>query len=106
MGLVGELTLGPVGVVAGIATFVAIGVQNADWPTVREGFVAQIRRRHVELVAKAREGLDFPGLCERRKRKLLEKMDIVLGKLLGEVTALTSAASEFAQCALAIPSDA
>ena len=33
--MVGELVLGPVGLVAAAATFVAVGVQPADWDQVR-----------------------------------------------------------------------
>jgi hypothetical protein len=97
-----ELVLGPVGVVVGIATFIAIGAQSSDWPKVREAFVKQVRSRHLELVLKARAQLDFPGLCERRKRRILERMDIVLQRLLAEVASLSESASEFAQCALVL----
>lgn len=100
--LLGELALGPVGIIAGVATFVAIGVQNSDWPSVRGEFVRQARAQHLELVHQAKQKLDFPGLCERRKRRILEQMDIILSRLLSEVAALAEAASEFARCALAL----
>merc|ERR1712113_360769 len=82
--LLGELALGPVGLVAGVATFVAIGVQTANWETVRENFVQQVRSRHLELVERARVQLDFSGLCERRTRMILEQMDVILQRLLTE----------------------
>ncbi|CAE8641575.1 unnamed protein product, partial [Polarella glacialis] len=98
--LLGELALGPVGLIAGVATFVAIGVQTADWPSVRKDFVQQVRSKQLELVEKARLQLDFPGLCERRKRRILERMDVILQRLLSEVAELSSASGEFARCAL------
>merc|ERR1712050_659890 len=61
--LLGELVLGPVGVIAGVATFVALGVQTADWPSVRKDFLGKARSQHIELVHRARAQLDFPGLC-------------------------------------------
>eukprot|EP00931_Biecheleriopsis_adriatica_P035929 TRINITY_DN20715_c0_g1_i1.p1 TRINITY_DN20715_c0_g1~~TRINITY_DN20715_c0_g1_i1.p1 ORF type:complete len:688 (+),score=129.89 TRINITY_DN20715_c0_g1_i1:88-2151(+) len=100
--LLGELALGPVGIVAGVATFVAIGVQTASWTDVREEFIRQVRSKQLELVEKARSQLDFPGLCERRKRKILEKMDVILQRLLSEVAALSTASGEFARCALVL----
>ena len=100
--LLGELALGPVGVVMGVATFVAIGVTSADWPSVRADFVQRVRSRVLELVEKARAQLDFPGLCERRTRRILESMDKILQRLLTEVAALSEASSEFARCALVL----
>merc|ERR1712176_1043413 len=100
--LLGELALGPVGLVAGVAAFVAIGVQTADWDTVRQDFVKQVRARHLELVEKARVQLDFPGLCERRTRRILEQMDHILKRLLSEVASLSALASEFAHCAVVL----
>lgn len=100
--VLGELALGPVGLVAGAVAFVAIGVHTADWQGVREDFVTKVRSRQLELVAKAKDQLDFPGLCERRRRRILERMDLILKRLLGEVAALSEASSEFAQCALAL----
>eukprot|EP00746_Dinoflagellata_sp_MGD_P090003 gnl/MRDRNA2_/MRDRNA2_35509_c0_seq1.p1 gnl/MRDRNA2_/MRDRNA2_35509_c0~~gnl/MRDRNA2_/MRDRNA2_35509_c0_seq1.p1 ORF type:complete len:766 (+),score=173.36 gnl/MRDRNA2_/MRDRNA2_35509_c0_seq1:63-2300(+) len=102
--LVADLVLGPVGVVAGIATFVTLGVQNSDWRTVRDSFVKQVRTRHLEVVTHSHKQLDFPGLCERRKIRLLERIDAVLHKILHEVTALTAASSEFADCHMAVVS--
>eukprot|EP00927_Polykrikos_kofoidii_P071654 TRINITY_DN67909_c0_g1_i1.p1 TRINITY_DN67909_c0_g1~~TRINITY_DN67909_c0_g1_i1.p1 ORF type:complete len:769 (+),score=169.58 TRINITY_DN67909_c0_g1_i1:119-2425(+) len=98
----GELALGPVGLVAGVATFVAIGVQTADWPSVRKGFLKVVRSKQLELVEKATQQLDFPGLCGRRKCRILERMDVILHCLLGEVAALSEAASDFASNALAL----
>lgn len=98
--LLGELALGPVGVIAGVATFVAIGAQNADWPSVRKDFIRKARSQHVELVYQARDQLNLPGLCERRKRRILEQMDLILRRLFAEVASLAVVASEFAQFAL------
>lgn len=100
--LLGELALGPVGLVAGVATFAIIGVQTADWPSIRSEFVRRVRSQQLELVAKAKAQLNFPGLCERRKRRILEKMDLVLCRLMAEVAALSEAASEFARCSLVL----
>lgn len=100
--LLGELALGPVGLVVGVATFVAIGVQTADWPSVRTEFLRLVRTKQLDLVEKAKLQLDFPGLCERRKRRILEQMDVILHCLLNEVSSLAEAASEFARCGLAL----
>jgi len=100
--LLGELALGPVGLVAGVATFVALGVQTADWRMVREEFVKSVRSRQLQLVAKAKDQLNFPGLCERRRRRVLERMDVVLKGLLSEVAALSDVSSGFAHCALVL----
>lgn len=100
--LIGELALGPVGVIAGVATFVAIGVQTADWRSVRNSFVKKAQSRNIEMVEKARKQLDFPGLCERRKRTILELMDVVLERLTNETAMLAEAGGEFADCALSL----
>lgn len=97
--MVGELALGPVGVVVGVATFVAIGVTSADWSSVRDNYVHQVQAKELELVARAKEQLDFPGLCARRRGRLLQQMDLVLGRLGAEVAVLEKAADDFAEAA-------
>merc|ERR1719271_2357818 len=100
--LVGELVLGPVGLVAGLATFVAVGVKPADWNEVKGNVLRAAEGRELELVTNAREALNFPALVERRKRRILELIDALLQALAEEQAQLTSVSNEFAACALGL----
>lgn len=100
--LLGELVFGPVGLVVGVATFVAIGVSPSDWQTVRDECVKRMHSQQLELISHAREKLDFPELCERRKRRILEQMDLILERQLREIAVITESATDFAHSAVAL----
>lgn len=93
-----DTALGPIGFVIGVAAFAVSEVKPANWQSEQEEFVRQLKKRHVELVSKARDPFDFAELGELRRRKIVEQMDALARRFRVELSQLEDVTAQFAKC--------